>query len=190
MQDLSQSTKFLPGPLQFKLRRLAWLIVDSTLIRFSPKYAYSFRNFWLRRFGAQIGYKAGIKSSTRILMPWNLILHDWISFGVDVQVMNYSKVEIFSHVIVSQGVFLCGGSHNYHIPSMPLVSGEIIIFSRSWICAEAFIGPNVHIGEDCVVAARAVVVKSVGPNSIVGGNPARFIKHRYSGLEDLQPSSF
>ena len=179
MQDLSLTPKYLPDAYGLRYKRLMWLIVDSTFIRFSPKYAYSFRNFFLRIFGARIGYKAGIKPSTRVLMPWNLILHDWISFGVDVQIMNYSLVEIESHVVVSQGVFLCGGSHDYHSPSMPLVSGNILIRARTWICAQAFIGPNIEIGEDCVVAARSVVVKSIQSNCVVGGNPARIIKPRY-----------
>ena len=179
MQDLSLTSKYLPEPFSLKIKRLAWLITDLTLIKFSPKYAYAFRNYFLRLFGAKIGYKAGIKPSTRVLMPWNLVLHEWISFGVDVQIMNYSKVEIESHVIISQGVFLCGGSHDYRSASMPLISDYIIIRSRSWICAQAFIGPGVEVGEDCVVAARSVVVKSVKSNCIVGGNPAAYIKNRY-----------
>lgn len=188
MQNLSNTPKYLPESFQSKLRRIAWLLIDSTFIRFSPKYAYSFRNYLLKLFGARIGFKAGIKPSTRILMPWNLVLHDWISFGKDVRVMNYSKLEVESHVVISEGVFLCGGSHDYLSPSLPLVSGEILIKSRTWICAEAFIGLNVVIGEDCVVAARSVVVKSVDPNSVVGGNPARFIKTRYFLYDSINSS--
>ena len=112
-------------------------------------------------------------------MPWNLILGNWVSFGSSVQIMNYTTVKIEHHVVISQGVFLCGGSHDYRSPSLPLISGEIIVGSRSWICAEVFVGPNVRISSDCVIAARSVVVKSVPPNSVMGGNPAKFIKKRY-----------
>ena len=41
----------------------------------------------------------------------------------------------------------------------------------------AIILPGVTIGENAVVAAGAVVTKDVAPNSIVGGNPAKFIKN-------------
>jgi len=34
----------------------------------------------------------------------------------------------------------------------------------------------VTVGENAVVAAGAVVTKDVEPNTIVGGNPAKFIK--------------
>jgi putative colanic acid biosynthesis acetyltransferase WcaF len=54
----------------------------------------------------------------------------------------------------------------------------ILIGSGIWIAAEAFIGPSVIIGNNAVVAARAVVVKNVDANTIVGGNPAKFIKTR------------
>lgn len=35
--------------------------------------------------------------------------------------------------------------------------------------------PGVTVGENAVVAAGAVVTKDVAPNTIVGGNPAKFI---------------
>ena len=46
------------------------------------------------------------------------------------------------------------------------------------MAAEAFVGPGVTIGEGAVVGARAAVFRDVEPWSVVGGNPARFIKKR------------
>lgn len=51
---------------------------------------------------------------------------------------------------------------------------------RAWIGSNATILPGVTVGENSVVAAGAVVTKYVAPNTIVGGNPAKFI----SNLED------
>ena len=42
---------------------------------------------------------------------------------------------------------------------------------------------NLTLGDGCVVAAGAVVTKSVLPYAIVGGNPAKIIKYRFS--EDI-----
>jgi putative colanic acid biosynthesis acetyltransferase WcaF len=55
---------------------------------------------------------------------------------------------------------------------------DIIIHSNVWICAGAFIAPGITIGEGAIVAARAVVTKNVEPWTVVGGNPAKFIKKR------------
>ena len=63
-------------------------------------------------------------------------------------------------------------------PAMPLVRAGITIGSGTWICADAFIGPDVRVGHNSIVAARAVVVKDVGDRVIVGGNPARVIGAR------------
>ena len=48
---------------------------------------------------------------------------------------------------------------------------------NAWIAAGAIICPGVTIGENSVVAAGAVVTKDVADNTVVGGNPAKIIKH-------------
>src|SRR6185437_3157980 len=47
-----------------------------------------------------------------------------------------------------------------------------------WVCADAFIGPGVSIGDNSVVGARAVVTHDVPNDVIVAGNPAKVIKPR------------
>ena len=43
---------------------------------------------------------------------------------------------------------------------------------------------GVAIGDGAIVAAGSVVTKDVAPCTIVGGNPARFIKNRFSTEEE------
>jgi acetyltransferase-like isoleucine patch superfamily enzyme len=50
------------------------------------------------------------------------------------------------------------------------------ICKNAWIGAGALILPGVTIGENAIVAGGAVVTKNVEPNTIVRGNPAKFIK--------------
>ena len=61
---------------------------------------------------------------------------------------------------------------------MPLVIRPITIGKSAWVCAEAFIGPGVTVGEGAVVGARSCVVSDVAPWNVVGGNPAKFLKVR------------
>jgi maltose O-acetyltransferase len=54
----------------------------------------------------------------------------------------------------------------------------VIIGEGSWICARAIILPGVCIGKNVIVAAGAVVSKSVPDYAIVAGNPAVVVKQR------------
>lgn len=49
-----------------------------------------------------------------------------------------------------------------------------------WIDMNAIVMRGVKIGDGAVIAAGAVVTKDVAPYSIVGGNPAKLIKYRFT----------
>ena len=55
-------------------------------------------------------------------------------------------------------------------------SAPIHIYNGAWIGFNSIILKGVTIGEGAVVAAGSVVTKDVAPYTVVGGNPARFIK--------------
>ena len=61
---------------------------------------------------------------------------------------------------------------------MELVTAPITVGAQAWVAADAFVGMGVTIGEGAVVGARAVVTRNVEPWTVVGGNPAKFIKKR------------
>lgn len=60
---------------------------------------------------------------------------------------------------------------------------KIIVEDDVWIGHAAIILSPVRIGHGSIIAAGSVVTKDVAPYSIVGGNPARFIKWRFSEKE-------
>lgn len=61
--------------------------------------------------------------------------------------------------------------------------GDTIVGNDVWIGSEAMIMPGVTIGNGAVIAARAVVAKDVPPYAIVGGNPAKEIRKRFTNEE-------
>jgi virginiamycin A acetyltransferase len=58
--------------------------------------------------------------------------------------------------------------------------GDINIGNDVWIGYNATIMAGVSIGDGSIIAANSTVVKDVEPYSIVGGNPAKEIKKRFS----------
>ncbi|MEM9824657.1 MAG: CatB-related O-acetyltransferase [Bacteroidota bacterium] len=58
--------------------------------------------------------------------------------------------------------------------------GNTIIGNDVWIGFGATIMPGVVIGDGAIIGTKAVVTKNVEPYSIVGGNPAKLIRKRFS----------
>ena len=61
--------------------------------------------------------------------------------------------------------------------------GGVTIANDVWIGRSAIIMPGVHIADGAIVGSGAVVTKDVPPYAIVGGNPAKLIRYRFS--EDI-----
>lgn len=169
-----QARKYSTGEM---VRRVLWMM-GRVLFRFSPRPFFGWRRFLLRLFGANVGTNVHIYNSATIYYPWNLTVGDWSAIGEDALIYNLGPVTIGSHVTISQRAHLCAGTHDHTQPDMPLIKPPITVADRAWICADAFIGPYVHVGEGAITGARAVVVKDVEPWHIVAGNPARFVKER------------
>jgi virginiamycin A acetyltransferase len=72
----------------------------------------------------------------------------------------------------------------------PLITqkSQLIIQNDVWIGAGSTIMGGIKISNGAVVAAYSHVVKDVPPYAIVGGNPAKIIKYRFSDeiIADLQ----
>jgi putative colanic acid biosynthesis acetyltransferase WcaF len=158
-------------------RRFFW-VFGHWLFWLSPRPCFGWRRFVLRCFGAKIGAHVNTYNSTRVYFPWNLSVGEWSAIGENVLIYNLGRVAIGRKVTISHGAHLCAGTHDYRKLNLPLLKIPIEVHDQAWICADAFIGPGMVIGEGSVVAARAVVTKNVEPWTVSAGNPARFIKKR------------
>jgi putative colanic acid biosynthesis acetyltransferase WcaF len=159
------------------LRRVLWGLAHP-LFRYSPRPCFGWRRLLLRIFGAEVGRQVNVYPSTRIVLPWRLTIGDWSSIGEDALIYNLGHVTVGRAVTISQRAHLCAGTHDYVREDMPLLRLPITVEDRAWICADAFVGPDVRIREGAIVGARAVVTKEVGAWAIVAGNPARQIGSR------------
>jgi acetyltransferase-like isoleucine patch superfamily enzyme len=105
---------------------------------------------------------------------------------------SYGKIKIGSHCMFGPGVHIHGGNHRIHDVGKLMKQsykkeqgddGTVIIEDDCWIGANAIILSNVTIGTGSVVAAGAVVTKSILPYSIYSGVPAVKLRPRFTEEE-------
>lgn len=104
------------------------------------------------------------------------------------------KLKIGNFVSIASGVkFILGGNHNIDtITTYPFKvkfldekmeawsKGSVIIKDDVWIGMDVIIMSGVTIEQGAIIAAGSVVTKDIPPYAIVGGNPAKIIKYRFS----------
>lgn len=117
-------------------------------------------------------------------------LHSW-GEGSNLKIGAFCSIATNCNVVV-------GGNHRTdwistypfgHLPNSvvktpPQTNGDVVIENDVWIGMNVTIMSGVRIGNGAVIAANSHVVKDVEPYSIVGGNPAKHIKYRFS-KEDI-----
>lgn len=164
--------------LQNRLARIAWGIVYTFVFRTSPRPFHSWRSFLLRSFGAKLGKGCHVYPKAQIWTPWNLVMADYAGIADDVNCYSIAVVSLGKKVVVSQGAYLCTGTHDYEDPNFQLYAKPIYVEDNAWLCAESFIAPGVTIGEGCVIGARSVVTKNMPAWKVCAGNPCKPIKPR------------
>lgn len=132
----------------------------------------------LRLFGADVGVDVHIYPSAHIYLPWKLIIGNAASVGEWALIYNLGTVRIGDRATISHRAHLCAGTHDYTDPELPLVRSGIEIGPQAWVCADAFVGPGVKIGEGAIIGAASVATRDVSPWSIAVGSPATEIKKR------------
>lgn len=162
-----------------QVARFIWNLIWTVFARPFPRsVGNQWKLFLLRLFGAKVHRTSVVYSTVRIYMPWNLEMAEFSCLSPEVDCYNVDKIFIGAHSTVSQKTYLCSASHDVTKSTHPLITAPIIIEDQVWIGADAFIGMGVTIGQGAVVGATASVYKNVSPWTIVGGNPAKFIKNR------------
>lgn len=73
--------------------------------------------------------------------------------------------------------------HDYCEEDPCKFKGDTVVGNDVWIGTDAIIMSGVTIGNGAIIASRAIVTKDVEAYTIVGGNPARPIKKRFSDSE-------
>ena len=133
----------------------------------------------------------------------NIKIESYAAIGHNLHLWNFNEIRIGKFCMIAAGVSVSNGWHDKS--TFEPASGPVSIGSGCWIGANASIVGSIHIGENSIVAAGALVNKDVLPNSIVAGVPAKVIAirqlpdriwhlggvyycpHRFEIIKDAQP---
>src|SRR5262249_25820574 len=107
----------------------AWMVLRVPVFASANPFNLT-RVFLLRVFGARVGAGVVVKPGAKIKFPWRLSVgdHSWI--GEDVWIDNLDRVTIGANSVVSQGVYLCTGNHDWKRETFDLVTAPIEIGSE------------------------------------------------------------
>ncbi|WP_287328824.1 WcaF family extracellular polysaccharide biosynthesis acetyltransferase [Mesorhizobium sp.] len=159
-------------PIEVLWTLLSALFVSSWL----PGSAH--RRFLLRLFGANIGDGVVIKPGVRVKFPWRLTVGTDTWIGEEVWIDNLATVFIGDNCCLSQGAYLCTGSHDWNSPTFDLKTRKIQVDNGAWIAAKAVVGPGVTVGEGAVLTICSVATSNLAAWTIYRGNPALVVASR------------
>jgi len=113
---------------------------------------------------------------------------------------NNSKLRVGNFCSISEGVkIFLGGNHRIEWVSTypfghihqnvfnsfngnghPSTKGDVLIGNDVWIGSNVTIMSGVKIGDGAVIAANSHIIKDIKPYSLVGRNPGKHIKYRFT----------
>ena len=101
-------------------------------------------------------------------------------------VMAYTTVEIGPRCILGSTVIFDSDFHpldpaHRHDADAPVATRPIVVGPNVWLAGQSAVLKGTRIGENSVVAFRAVVSGEVPANVVVAGNPARIVKRFDAG---------
>ena len=113
--------------------------------------------------------------------PLTAIRPHMVHIGKNVVVMNGCLMMAAGGIFIGDDAMLAANvqllSNNHDLYERQIITCKPIhIHDRAWIGAGATIMAGITIGENAVVGAASVVTHDVEANTIVAGNPARFLK--------------
>lgn len=138
----------------------AWVLMSSLIVE-KPWCPSALRVTILRNFGAKIGTGVKIRHGVRIHWPWKLSVGNNVWIGTDAWLLNLEPITIGADSCISQGAFLCTGSHDWRSSTFEFDNAPITVKDGAWIAARATVLRGVTIGTGAIIGATALVVEDV-----------------------------
>jgi virginiamycin A acetyltransferase len=153
----------------FASNRRKYGYIDSSAIVFQPGY--------------------GIKQN--VYLHKNTVIHEFYKF-----ITPKGKFIMKDNSIAAAGLTVITFNHGYYnVGDIPNGQGwtdyfvdDVVVEEHVWIGANVTLCPGVHLNRGIVVAAGSVCIKNIEypPYSIIGGNPAKFIKFKFTIEQQIE----
>jgi acetyltransferase-like isoleucine patch superfamily enzyme len=141
------------------------------------------KNFYLSLTGAKIGKCTYIHILVRFTFLGKLFIGDNTTINFGCFLDNRGDLRIGNNVMIGHNskIYTTGhdirDNHFQGFYSSVDISDNVVIFPNTIIM------PGVKIGKNAIILNGSVITKDVDKDSVMGGNPARFIKSRESTPE-------
>lgn len=146
------------------------------------RIGYKLRYYVARRLLRKCGTDVIVKDHCYFVNGSRLTVGDRSQLGSNARLNG--DITIGDNVLMGPDVVMMATSHEFARLDMPIYlqgakpEEPIVIGNDYWIGTRAIILPGVHLGNQCIVAARAVITRSFPDRSVLGGVPARLLKMR------------
>ncbi|MGB5818716.1 MAG: sugar O-acetyltransferase [Saonia sp.] len=137
------------------------------------------KNRVIRKLFGKIGTNFTIEHNFQCDLGSNIAIGDNFYAGYNCVILDIAKVKIGNDCMMAPNVSVYTAGHALE-PENRNKQGYAIpvhIGNNVWIGGGSVILPGVVVGDNSVIAAGSVVTKDVEPNTVVAGNPAKFLKH-------------
>lgn len=144
--------------------------------------SHGVRGFFYRRAGLVIDTTSSIHWRAEFYAPERIRIGRYCTLGDSAFLDGRSGLTIGDCVNFGSHVTIYTRQHDVDAADFAEIGAPVTVGDYAWISSHSIVLPGVTIGEGAVVAAGSVVTKDVAPYTLVGGNPARYIRDRSRDL--------
>ena len=132
--------------------------------------------------GPHVTVAVGISPEQEMLHAPVIAIGNRVIIGRGSHLVGHWSIVIEDDVQIGPNVYITDQNHTYEDPATPIgqqapVESDVVIGAGSWIGTNVVILPGAHIGRNTTVAAGAVVRGAFPDHVVLGGVPARILRH-------------
>jgi acetyltransferase-like isoleucine patch superfamily enzyme len=139
---------------------------------------FVFKKYLLMVYGSKIGKNSFIHTPVKLFSFRPLTIGNNSTINPRCYIDTRKGITIGNNVNIAHDTKIYTLGHDVNTVELSSVGDAVIIEDDVFIFSNVVIMPGVHIGKGAVIYPCSVVANNVEPYTIVGGNPAKFIKKR------------